>query len=117
VVEAAGGLHSFMNRDRPLITDSGGFQVRSRQNGELVPGAAARSPKTVVCTPMPQHWKVACCMWLIHQARCDLPTAVATFLLLLWFRTTLNVTLPPAACPPAWLSNQVAHPIPPTPLP
>lgn len=27
VVEAAGGLHSFMNRNRPLITDSGGFQV------------------------------------------------------------------------------------------
>jgi queuine tRNA-ribosyltransferase len=28
VVAAAGGLHRFMNRDRPLITDSGGFQVR-----------------------------------------------------------------------------------------
>ena len=29
VVGAAGGLHKFMGRDRPLITDSGGFQVFS----------------------------------------------------------------------------------------
>ena len=29
VVKAAGGLHSFMNWDRPLMTDSGGFQVFS----------------------------------------------------------------------------------------
>ncbi len=28
-VKAAGGLHSFMNWDRPLLTDSGGFQVFS----------------------------------------------------------------------------------------
>ena len=27
VVGGAGGLHTFMNRQRPLITDSGGFQV------------------------------------------------------------------------------------------
>ncbi|GAB4820870.1 hypothetical protein N2152v2_007916 [Parachlorella kessleri] len=29
VVAAAGGLHKFINRNRPLITDSGGFQVFS----------------------------------------------------------------------------------------
>ena len=29
VVQHAGGLHKFMRRDRPLITDSGGFQVFS----------------------------------------------------------------------------------------
>ncbi|MDD2427240.1 MAG: tRNA guanosine(34) transglycosylase Tgt [Eubacteriales bacterium] len=29
VIEAAGGLHSFMNWDRPILTDSGGFQVFS----------------------------------------------------------------------------------------
>ena len=29
MVGAAGGLHTFMGRDRPLITDSGGFQVFS----------------------------------------------------------------------------------------
>jgi len=28
-VEKAGGLHAFMGRDRPIITDSGGFQVFS----------------------------------------------------------------------------------------
>ncbi|KAI3436502.1 hypothetical protein D9Q98_005919 [Chlorella vulgaris] len=35
VVEAAGGLHSFMNRQRPLITDSGGFQVFSLAYGTV----------------------------------------------------------------------------------
>ena len=29
VVRAAGGLHAFMNWDRPILTDSGGFQVFS----------------------------------------------------------------------------------------
>ena len=29
VVKAAGGLHGFMNWDRPILTDSGGFQVFS----------------------------------------------------------------------------------------
>lgn len=29
VMEAAGGLHSFMNWDRPILTDSGGYQVFS----------------------------------------------------------------------------------------
>src|SRR6476469_1073496 len=28
-LEAAGGLHKFMNWDRPILTDSGGFQVFS----------------------------------------------------------------------------------------
>ena len=28
-MEAAGGLHRFMNWDRPILTDSGGFQVFS----------------------------------------------------------------------------------------
>ena len=28
-IEAAGGLHSFMNCDLPILTDSGGFQVMS----------------------------------------------------------------------------------------
>lgn len=36
VVEAAGGLHKFMGRpDRPLITDSGGFQVFSLAYGTV----------------------------------------------------------------------------------
>lgn len=37
-VDMAGGLHRFMGRRRPIITDSGGFQVR---------GCAARP----ACTP------------------------------------------------------------------
>ena len=35
VVEAAGGLHSFIGRDKPLITDSGGFQVFSLAYGSV----------------------------------------------------------------------------------
>jgi len=33
VIKRAGGLHGFMNWDRPLITDSGGFQVFSLSRG------------------------------------------------------------------------------------
>ena len=29
IIEEAGGLHKFMNWDRPILTDSGGFQVFS----------------------------------------------------------------------------------------
>ena len=32
VLEEAGGLHKFMNWDRPILTDSGGFQVFSLSN-------------------------------------------------------------------------------------
>jgi len=32
VIEAAGGLHKFMNWNRPILTDSGGFQVFSLSN-------------------------------------------------------------------------------------
>ncbi len=35
VVEAAGGLHRFMNRTQPIITDSGGFQVFSLAYGSI----------------------------------------------------------------------------------
>lgn len=35
VVEMAGGLHSFMKRDAPIITDSGGFQVFSLAHGSV----------------------------------------------------------------------------------
>ena len=36
VVKAAGGLHPFMNRTAPIITDSGGFQVFSLKHGNIV---------------------------------------------------------------------------------
>lgn len=35
VVQAAGGLHGFMKRDAPIITDSGGFQVFSLAHGSV----------------------------------------------------------------------------------
>eukprot|EP00551_Chaetoceros_affinis_P012899 CAMPEP_0203672828 /NCGR_PEP_ID=MMETSP0090-20130426/9571_1 /ASSEMBLY_ACC=CAM_ASM_001088 /TAXON_ID=426623 /ORGANISM="Chaetoceros affinis, Strain CCMP159" /LENGTH=462 /DNA_ID=CAMNT_0050538255 /DNA_START=158 /DNA_END=1545 /DNA_ORIENTATION=- len=35
VIEGAGGLHKFINRNRPLITDSGGFQVFSLAYGSV----------------------------------------------------------------------------------
>lgn len=35
VVKAAGGLHQFIGRDRPIITDSGGFQVFSLAYGSV----------------------------------------------------------------------------------
>jgi len=34
-IQRAGGLHSFMNRNRPIITDSGGFQVFSLAYGSV----------------------------------------------------------------------------------
>lgn len=35
LIERAGGLHKFINRNRPLITDSGGFQVFSLNYGSV----------------------------------------------------------------------------------
>ena len=36
VLEAAGGLHSFMGWDRPILTDSGGYQVFSLANNRKI---------------------------------------------------------------------------------
>ena len=49
VVEAAGGLHRFMRRDAPLITDSGGFQIFSMQQqpGQLCMPGDAPAPSSV----------------------------------------------------------------------
>lgn len=41
VVGAAGGLHAFMGRQRPLITDSGGFQARLCAGLLLMPTISA----------------------------------------------------------------------------
>jgi len=40
VIERAGGLHSFFNWHRPLITDSGGFQIYSLKQNDANPGKA-----------------------------------------------------------------------------
>ena len=36
ILEEAGGLHKFMNWDRPLLTDSGGYQVYSLSNNRKI---------------------------------------------------------------------------------
>ena len=36
ILEAAGGLHKFMNRDRNILTDSGGYQVYSLSNNRKI---------------------------------------------------------------------------------
>jgi queuine tRNA-ribosyltransferase len=36
VIKKAGGLHSFINRDKPIITDSGGFQVFSLKHNSAI---------------------------------------------------------------------------------
>ena len=46
VIRNAGGLHKFMNRTRPIITDSGGFQVFSLQHGSIVNERSSSSSST-----------------------------------------------------------------------
>jgi len=46
VIRNAGGLHKFMNRNRPIITDSGGFQVFSLQHGSIVNERSSSSSST-----------------------------------------------------------------------
>lgn len=36
LIQAAGGLHSFMHWDRPILTDSGGYQVFSLQSQRVI---------------------------------------------------------------------------------
>lgn len=45
VVKAAGGLHRFINRKQPLITDSGGFQVFSLAYGSVHDELKSRGKK------------------------------------------------------------------------
>jgi queuine tRNA-ribosyltransferase len=46
VVKNAGGLHTFMNRNMPIITDSGGFQVFSLAYGTVKDELKSRGQKT-----------------------------------------------------------------------
>jgi queuine tRNA-ribosyltransferase len=43
LVEAAGGLHKFIGRDAPIITDSGGFQVFSLDKPDAEDGKEMKS--------------------------------------------------------------------------
>lgn len=45
IVKAAGGLHSFINRKMPIITDSGGFQVFSLAYGSVASELKGRGNK------------------------------------------------------------------------
>jgi len=46
IVKQAGGLHSFINRNMPIITDSGGFQVFSLAYGTVKDELKSRGQKT-----------------------------------------------------------------------
>ena len=39
ILEQAGGLHKFMNWDRPILTDSGGYQVYSLSGRRKIKGS------------------------------------------------------------------------------
>ncbi|NGX50612.1 MAG: Queuine tRNA-ribosyltransferase, partial [Chlamydiae bacterium] len=45
VIEKAGGIHRFINRDLPIITDSGGFQVFSLAYGSVADELKSRGKK------------------------------------------------------------------------
>lgn len=62
VVAAAGGLHAFMNRQRPMITDSGGFQVGPPA---APPGMLAPCP---ACWAARQAAASRCACLLHHRA-------------------------------------------------
>ena len=44
IIEGAGGLHKFMNWDRPILTDSGGYQVYSLSGS--IDSSLSPSPST-----------------------------------------------------------------------
>ena len=46
VVKAAGGLHAFIGRNKPIITDSGGFQVFSLAYGGITSEIKSKGTKT-----------------------------------------------------------------------
>jgi queuine tRNA-ribosyltransferase len=46
LIERFGGLHGFMGWERPIITDSGGFQVFSMGHGTVADEIKARTPGT-----------------------------------------------------------------------
>lgn len=60
LIKDAGGLHTFMNRKAPIITDSGGFQVFSLAYGTVKDELKSKGKKSLImpcCTSM----KKECC--------------------------------------------------------
>ena len=48
LIARAGGLHRFMGWDRPVLTDSGGYQVFSLGRGGRLPKRAPPSVRTLM---------------------------------------------------------------------
>src|ERR1700748_79273 len=55
VVQRAGGLHRFINRNMPIITDSGGFQVFSLAYGSVADELKSRGKKKNEGMVLKQH--------------------------------------------------------------
>lgn len=47
IIEQAGGIHSFINRNKPIITDSGGFQVFSMAYGGVANELKSQGKKNI----------------------------------------------------------------------
>ncbi|NGX48726.1 MAG: Queuine tRNA-ribosyltransferase [Candidatus Anoxychlamydiales bacterium] len=50
LIKKAGGIHKFINRDMPIITDSGGFQVFSLAFGSVASELKSKGQKKTNCT-------------------------------------------------------------------
>jgi tRNA-guanine transglycosylase (EC 2.4.2.29) len=53
ILEKAGGLHKFMNWDKPLLTDSGGYQVYSLSANRKIKEEGVRGG-------VAYRWKLSC---------------------------------------------------------
>ena len=64
IVQKAGGLHDFMNWKKPLMTDSGGFQVfslgfgRDLHIGKMIKSDAKDAGQQVILGSRPKHIKI-----------------------------------------------------------
>ena len=50
IIKKAGGIHKFINRDMPIITDSGGFQVFSLAFGSVASELKSKGAKKTNCS-------------------------------------------------------------------
>jgi len=81
VVKEAGGLHKYIHYDRPLITDSGGFQVFSMANLEPQDELKGKAPKK----------KTANCGGLVKVSEEGVKFRFAIFSSLFAFSTMFNI--------------------------
>ena len=57
VIKDAGGIHNFTGRDRPFITDSGGFQVFSLKHGSVKESLESRGELKRSTVKNKPHWR------------------------------------------------------------